>query len=105
MQHSSPTKEKRFHVLPTTPFGRQALLFFAISLVAWAVTPLAAVDALRWVIWVFGWAGLGALLASGVLAVMAIMRDRERAISVYVVVFMVLWFLVAVVAILLSGGE
>ena len=49
--------------------------------------------------------GTIALLASGYLALTAIIRERERALSVFAIVFMVLWFLIAVVAILLSGDE
>ena len=105
MHRTSSTKQSRFHVLPTTPVGWRALRFMGVSLVAWVVTPLAAIDVLSWVIWVFGVFGTIALAASGVFAAMAIIRDKERALSVFAVAFMVLWFLIAVVAILLAGGE
>jgi hypothetical protein len=35
----------------------------------------------------------------------AVRRDRERALSVIAVLILVLWFLIAVVAILVTGGE
>lgn len=60
---------------------------------------------LAWAIWVFGVLGTVALMASGVFAMMAITRDKERALTVFAVVILVLWFLIAVVGILLSGGD
>ena len=107
MHRTSPTKERRFRVAPTTPVGRRALGFFGASLVAWVITPLGMVvpTYVAWVIWAVGVLGTIALLMSGALALTAIVRDKERALSVFAVVIMVLWFLIAVVAILLSGGE
>ena len=93
--------------MPTTLVGRRALRFFGFSLVAWAVTPLGMVLPvyLALVVWGVGILGSVALLFSGYLALTAIIREHERALSIYAVVVMVLWFLIAVVAILVSGGE
>lgn len=107
MHRTSSTKEPRVHVVPMTPVGKRALRFFGFSLVAWVITPLGMIlpTYLAWVIWAVGVVGTVALLASGYLALMAIVREKERALSVFAVVIMVLWFLISVVAILVSGGE
>ena len=103
--HAAPVKQPRFHVLPTTPLGKRALMLFGISLLAWVLTPLAAVPYLGWVVWAFGVAGTIALVGSGVYAVRAIAKDKDRALTNIAIVVAVLWFLISVVIILASGGD
>ena len=107
MNRTSPTKGRRFSVMPTTLVGRRALRFFGFSLVTWAVAPLGMVLPvyLALVVWGVGILGTVALLFGGYLALTAIIREHERALSLFVVVLAVAWFLLAVVVILASGGE
>ncbi len=90
MTTSVPSK-KRPHVqlLPMTPFGWWAigLAVAGVALTfAWQLMPLGA------------WPGFIAQLAGGVFALIAVIRDQDRAVSVFLAVapmLFVVWFLAA----------
>ncbi|MDJ0924292.1 MAG: hypothetical protein QNJ77_06985 [Acidimicrobiia bacterium] len=103
-----PSTDGRWVVAPTTRLGLWAVRLAG----AWVGLTIVAAPLYLWVpggelvnaFLVYGLA-LAAGLASGVLALIAIRRDKERALSVYAAVIPLLFFLALVVAELVTGGE
>jgi hypothetical protein len=62
-----------------------------------SLLPLQAIPYFGWVIWGLGFLGLPAVLAGGVLALVAIIRDKERAGTVFAALIPVLFLLVLLV--------
>lgn len=88
MTTSVPSKKSpHVRLLPTTPFGRLAIVLAGAGIAltfAWQLMPLAA------------WPGFIVQLAGGVFALIAAIRDGDRAISVFLAVLpmlFVVWFL------------
>jgi hypothetical protein len=102
MSRMSSAKAPQFHVLPTTPVGWWALRFAGASVLVMSLLPLQAIPYFGWVIWGLGFLGLPAVLVGGVLALAAIIRDKERALSVFAA-FIPLVFLVVLFVVELSG--
>lgn len=86
---TSPRKTRRIHFLPTTRRGSWAVGLGGAGIVltfGWAVVPFGAFPG-----FILG-------IAGGVLALVAIIREGERALSVFIAVLFLLfvvWFLVA----------
>ena len=102
MRRMSSTKAPRVHVLPTTPVGWWALRFAGFVVVMMFAMPLQAIPYFGWVIWALGFLGLAAVVVSGVLALIAIIRDKERALSVFAALIPLL-FIVVLLVLELSG--
>ncbi len=96
MRPNTSTKAPRA-VLPTTSLGWWALRLAGFAVVMMFAMPLQEIPYFGWVIWGLGWLGLAAALVGGVLAPIAIIRDKERALSVFAAVIPLLFYLVFVV--------
>lgn len=87
------TKRRRIRAFPATRLGRWAVWCGAASIaltLAWSVLPLGA------------WSGFAIGLAGGALALVATIRDGERALSVFAVVLLALLILGFIVVEILS---
>lgn len=105
--HSVPSpKTPRVHLLPTTFLGRWALRLAGASVVLLFAAPL--VNLIAWVrivaIPLLYTLALAAAVVGGVLALVAIIRDNERALSVFAATVPLLFYLVFTVIEVLAGG-
>jgi hypothetical protein len=96
VEHSgAPLKRRQISLCPTTALGRWGvgllIAFFALVFLAGVVPRGAAL-------------GFAAGLTGGAMALIAIMRDRERAVSVFVAVVPLVIAIAFVVAELISGA-
>ena len=103
----SSEKTPRVRVLPRTDLGRWALWLAGGSVVALFAAPLFGL--IPWVRVVavpllFG-AAFVAAIAGGVLALIAIIRDKERTIGVFAATIPMLFYAVFTVIEVLVGGE
>jgi hypothetical protein len=103
--HTVPTKEPRVHLLPTTPVGWRAFRVIGVAVVCGALAPPFGPIPEGSFFWIrvvglqlfYGLAFLAALLGSA-LSLTAIIRDHDRALSVFVpllFLLMYVWILVA----------
>lgn len=97
----------RFRFRPTTHYGRLACWFAGAAVVALFVTPILAL--IPWVEYVAAPVGfslaLGGAVVGGVLALVAILRDKERALAVFAATVPMAMYMVLAVAELIVGGE
>jgi hypothetical protein len=97
----------RFRILPTTHYGRLACRFAIAGVAAMLVTPLVAL--IPWVRYVatplgYSLAFAGAVLG-GVFALIAIIRDKERAVGVFAATVPLALYFVLIVAEVVVGGQ
>lgn len=94
-------------ILPTTRLGWWAVRLGGVAVViGLATAPIYLwVPGGEWVNLVLGLPAFAAAVGSGVIAPIAIIRDKERALSVYAALIPLLFLLVFVVIEVLVGGE
>jgi hypothetical protein len=107
MRRTSTTVEHRRRGLPTTDLGWWAIRLAGAAVVAGFAAPL--FNLIPWVRYVgvplmYGIA-FGGAIGGGVLAAIAIIREKERAVIVFVALVPMLLYLVLIVAEIITGGE
>lgn len=96
-----------FRFLPTTNYGRLACRFAIAGVAASLVTPLLAlIPSVRYVAAPLGYslAFAGAVLG-GVFALIAIIRDKERALGVFAATVPLALYMALIVAEVIVGGQ